>query len=245
MEHVMVPCALCRRGTARGFTLVELLVVIGVIAVLVSLLLPALGNARRASERTVCLSQLRQLQTAQMLYAAEQDNLLVAAGDGTEQGGWIGLLQPYSKSPLVRRCPADLSVHFSQPVTSTGRLRTTSYGINNFVSPTHAPFGRKPLRKITQVRSSSRVIQFAELAEAGSYATADHLHVQSFSNILAPQLTLGLIGRQMPLNRHGGAKDTWNAVVTVSFLDGHAEALRIREVYSSPQANLFDPQVAK
>lgn len=227
----------------RGFTVVELLVVVGIVGVLVALLLPTLTGARRAADRTVCLSQLRQLQVAQAMYAAEQDNLLVAAGDGTEQGGWIGLLQPYTQVPLVRRCPSDRSVHFEVAVSPSNpnRLRNTSYGINNFVSPTHAPFGRKPLRKVTQIRHSSQVIQFAELAESGPYATADHLHVQSFHNAIAPQLTLALIGQQMPLGRHGGRSGDWGAVLNFAFADGHAESLTIRQVYTSPQLNLFDP----
>ncbi len=59
------------RRTDRGFTLIELLVVVAIIALLISILLPALNNAREQGRRAVCSAQLRSLAQAFITYAAE------------------------------------------------------------------------------------------------------------------------------------------------------------------------------
>ena len=61
----------------NGFTLIELLVVVAIIALLVSILLPALDEARELSKQTVCAVNLHGLATANSIYAADNDGFFV------------------------------------------------------------------------------------------------------------------------------------------------------------------------
>ena len=78
MRHISLTSRLPAATKTRAFTLVELLVVIGIIAVLVSLLLPSLGRAREQARRTKCLNNMRQIGLAVQMYANANDGWLPA-----------------------------------------------------------------------------------------------------------------------------------------------------------------------
>ena len=77
---------------ARGFTLVELLIVISIIALLLGILLPALRRAKDQAKAARCLSNLKQIGLAAHLYAHDNDNLVPR--DETD-GLWSVLFMPY------------------------------------------------------------------------------------------------------------------------------------------------------
>lgn len=90
-----------RRADKFGFTLVELLVVVSLVALLIALLLPALGKARDMARATVCLSNQRSAGLALQLYADEHVGIVRQRQD------WAGHLKNlgYASNPDVLVCP--------------------------------------------------------------------------------------------------------------------------------------------
>src|SRR5690349_23159308 len=96
------------RRNSRGFTLIELLVVIAIIAILAAILFPVFAQAREAARRTQCLSNLRQLGSAMLMYTQDYDETTPAVIHDTrlayDPDFWV-IVQPYIKNVQMFYCP--------------------------------------------------------------------------------------------------------------------------------------------
>ncbi|HEX2948357.1 MAG TPA: DUF1559 domain-containing protein [Armatimonadota bacterium] len=109
-------CQISTRKNLRGFTLIELLVVIAIIAILAAILFPVFAKAREKARQTQCLNNLKQIGTAVMMYAQDNEEKIPVAytdtnsngkyDEGTDAVTWKNALSGTISSQKVYVCPS-------------------------------------------------------------------------------------------------------------------------------------------
>lgn len=245
----------------RGFTLVELLVVVGIIAVLIGMLMPALGRSRRQARAVVCLSNLRELSIVFHAYVTANKG----KGPAFSSHGPLDFLIPRNDrgtEPAVAFCPE--ASDFG-PLKSFGQydfgdggarvawsgwyarepavdapwwgLRGSSYGINRWTcaGDQRAPSPWRALFVSSRTRHPDAVPVFADAAypAPGPMPTDTPPTNLTAPNHIENGMLIGM--RSFCLSRHGRA-------INIAFLDGHADRAPLEDLWKLQWHNEWVPK---
>lgn len=225
-----MPPSARNRGGRFGFTMAELLVVVGVIALLIALLMPTLARAREQALLVRCQSNLRQIGLGVQMYANANRGRFPLASHTSAPIGWIDTLIPYGTIPAVRLCPVD-----QRPSPRT------SYLTNSFMQPLEPwidfnpisgatlPGGRsKAYLLLTEIKHPSTTVYIVESNDPG-----DHVHAVGWTT---PDQVAGSID----VRRHRDRANYW-------YVDGHVESITWASIQQSFSAtnNLMDPAASR
>jgi prepilin-type N-terminal cleavage/methylation domain-containing protein/prepilin-type processing-associated H-X9-DG protein len=226
---------------ARGFTLVELLVVIAVIAILAALLLPVLGRAKTYARTSTCLNHLHQLQLCWHMYSHDNDNVLppnnfvygvnigctnspmlgedgmtwcrsLAPVDTTPVTEETSLLFIYNRNAAIYHCPADSSTVQDHPELPRNR----SYNMSNSINCS----GDDHFRLADEIRDPSGLFVFID-TDAGEIWDST-FGVMPFGSWYQDYWL------DVPADRHNSRG------CNLSFADGHAETWK----WQAPKSGL-------
>lgn len=215
----------------NNFTLIELLVVIAVIAILASLLLPALNKAREKARTIACSSNLKQVATAMTMYAQDANGFVqMYMYDGTSEYRWTRRLyeDKYLSGRNIFMCPAGTPNTFENYQYAYGAIM--EFPANDGVNVTGS--GSTPrwtCLSLTRLKNTSAYL----LAGDNAYASSGSVnYLKQFASMY---LNNSLYAIHL---RHAGRGG-------MAFVDGHAQTCTGDDIASSVRTMHSPAKVAK
>jgi len=208
------------------FTLIELLVVIAIIAILASMLLPALNKARETAKQIKCTSNLKQCSLGGLMYANDYGDYIPLAftanavsdpltGSATRWFGFLNTLK-YVPNQMIAICPTRNNVTLG--ITDVGKkiskTQVYSYGMNIHLN-WNTTTNKEGAVKITNVKDVSKKIYLA-----------DSTYYTTFAGINDWVFTSSIVWYKPASNSERAVELRHNNSANNAFLDGHVESLR-------------------
>lgn len=241
---------------ATGFTLIELLVVIAIISILAAILFPVFARARENARRASCLSNLKQIGLAVLMYTQDYDelypqsvmlnasprlipNTIALSISGKPLWSWYEMLYPYTKSVQVYVCPSS--------GYEGSAVHSANYGANQLMLPYYSgtPISlasvQAPASTYLIMDSGYYMISYTRALHASASSTWYLPGTGAYNGSSAASLGItGYRGSDYEDGRHLGSSN-------VSFADGHVKWLNAGGLYgealkcSNGQPNAWDP----
>ncbi len=242
-----------RTPRRHAFTLIELLVVIAIIAILAAILFPVFAQAREKARQTSCLSNVKQIGTAYVMYLQDYDEnfpphvterTAPKSVPDTEQDrapySYKTKLEPYTKSKQIFKCPSGVE----WPTPGPGKWFTTDYGNNhneaNLPNASHQAdyagtgtidlrdFGFNETTPLASIASSANFIVIGEAGRASGTPSRGGLYPQPWAFDDSKFTEDKQQARFLPRHNGGG---------NLAYADGHAKWTRPEKTWRSYNDN--------